>query len=274
MQRNINFNCFQDTRYVKVQKAEPTVFLEYKQLILLNLIIIIENTWSNKILQRQKSETTCTLEPRSLKMISTSKILPNCCKETKQGNAEWLMVFKSCPKCHQFNRTLKPNHFSLSFIFSQMSYKNQPGMSQISEMPGMSGIVVLTPNICLRSGSLNLKGMLETWSLLGWALLSVLSGTVCVGGWLSVWSASSVCWKTQNKGHMCKLDKICYILEHKTVCLTTKASAHVLYWVTALRTEGLSPARQLGASPQPTPSHWESPFQFPDRAYLICIWHY
>lgn len=27
----------------------------------------------------------------------------------------------------------------------------------------------LTPNICLRSGSRNLKGILETWSLLGWA---------------------------------------------------------------------------------------------------------
>lgn len=51
---------------------------------------------------------------------------------------------------------------------------------------------VLTPNICLRSGSLNLKGMLETWSLLGCDLFSVFSD-VCVCCWLSVCAESSVC---------------------------------------------------------------------------------
>lgn len=51
---------------------------------------------------------------------------------------------------------------------------------------------VLTPNICLRSGSLNLKGMLETWSRLGCVLFSVLSED-CVCCWLSVCAASSVC---------------------------------------------------------------------------------
>lgn len=51
---------------------------------------------------------------------------------------------------------------------------------------------VLTPNICLRSGSLNLKGMLETWSLLGCVLFSVFSDD-CVCCWLSVCAESSVC---------------------------------------------------------------------------------
>lgn len=51
---------------------------------------------------------------------------------------------------------------------------------------------VLTPNICLRSGSLNLKGILETWSLLGCDLFSVFSDD-CVCCWLSVCAESSVC---------------------------------------------------------------------------------
>lgn len=54
------------------------------------------------------------------------------------------------------------------------------------------GSRVLTPNICLRSGSLNLKGMLETWSRFGCVLFSVLSED-CVCCWLSVCAASSVC---------------------------------------------------------------------------------
>lgn len=54
------------------------------------------------------------------------------------------------------------------------------------------GSQVLTPNICLRSGSLNLKGMLETWSRFGCVLFSVLSED-CVCCWLSVCAASSVC---------------------------------------------------------------------------------
>lgn len=57
---------------------------------------------------------------------------------------------------------------------------------------------VLTPNICLRSGSLNLKGMLETWSLLGCDLFSVFSDD-CVCCWLSVCAESSVCCGEKGK---------------------------------------------------------------------------
>lgn len=153
------------------------------------VLLILELKWN----QITETETQCTLEPRSLKMISTSKILPNCCKESKET------VFKSL---HIFSLSHNLFFFLVSCSLLTEMWKNQPELSQISEMSRMSDIVVLTPNICLRSGSLNLKGMLETWSLLGWALLSVLSDTLCVGGWLSVWAASSVCWNTQRRTQM------------------------------------------------------------------------
>lgn len=50
--------------------------------------------------------------------------------------------------------------------------------------------MVLTPNICRRSGSRNRKGMFETCSRLGWDLFSVFSEG---WGWPSVGAASSVC---------------------------------------------------------------------------------
>lgn len=118
-------------------------------------------------------------------MISTSKILPNCCKD-KQNRKCSVIDFYSC---HKLNKKFNLNRLYWLLLLILMVCHTSTGVD-----------VVLTPNICLRSGSLNLKGMLETWSLLGWALLSVLSGTVCVGGWLSVWAASSVCWRTQRKG--------------------------------------------------------------------------
>lgn len=183
---------------------------------------------------RKNTAITCTLEPRSLKMISTSKILPNCCKKTnKKGNAERL-IFKSLDIFSLSSiqqKFLNPKVFSFTFLLTQMSCKTL-GVHKllifvIFEILPTSNIVLLTPNICLRSGSLNLKGMLETWSLLGWALLSVLSDTVCVGGWLSVWAASSVCWKTQRtqmkdtQSHFQQLwmqfYRICDILWHKTM---------------------------------------------------------
>lgn len=61
-----------------------------------------------------------TFEPRSLKIISTSKILPNCCKETEKVTWKWdnfnssiiyntKVCFRKCCKALQMLNYIKPN---------------------------------------------------------------------------------------------------------------------------------------------------------------------
>lgn len=77
-------------------------------------------------------ESLLTFDPLSLKMISTSRILPNCCKihhKVKQGaKTQRALNYIKIRKCECY-----------------------------------------TPNIWRRSGSLKRKGMLETCRRFGWA---------------------------------------------------------------------------------------------------------
>ena len=57
--------------------------------------------------------------------------------------------------------------------------------------------IVLTPNIFLKSGSLNLKGMFDTWSLLGVLSPCLLACTETTADWESAWLTAQdwdCCW--------------------------------------------------------------------------------
>lgn len=83
-----------------------------------------------------------TFDPLSLKMISTSRILPNC----------WKMLELKLKTLMQLRD---------DFIYHRKSYCDAAWRWEIH-----------TPNIWRRSGSLKRNGMLETWRRLGWALFA------------------------------------------------------------------------------------------------------
>lgn len=83
-----------------------------------------------------------TFDPLSLKMISTSRILPNCWKMSE-------LKFKTLIQLRD------------DFLYHRKTYCEVAWCRKIH-----------TPNIWRRSGSLKRNGMLETWRRLGWALFA------------------------------------------------------------------------------------------------------